>query len=69
MSLISFHRLLISAAIGFCVVVTVWEVRHWMGDGGAGAMLLAISFAVLALGLALYLKRLNRILGYERDQD
>lgn len=69
MSLISFHRLLISAAIGFCVVTCVWEVRHWMGDGGAGALVLGVSFAILAGGLSLYLRRLNRILGYEKKSD
>jgi hydrogenase-4 membrane subunit HyfE len=66
MSLISFHRVLISAGIGFCVVFAVWEVRQWMGDGGAGRLVLAVSFALLGLALFLYLRRLNRILGYER---
>lgn len=66
MSLISFHRVLISAGIGFCVVFAVWEVRQWMVDGGAGRLVLAVSFALLGLALFLYLRRLNRILGYER---
>jgi hypothetical protein len=67
MSLISFHRLLISAGIGFCVVFALWEGRLWLREGGAGPLLLAVSFAILGLGLFLYLRRLNRILGYERE--
>lgn len=67
MSLISFHRLLISAGIGFCVVFAAWEARHWLAGGGTGPLLLAVSFAVLGLGLYLYLRRLRRILGYERE--
>jgi hypothetical protein len=68
MSLISFHRLLISAGIGFCVVFAVWEGRQWLAMGGAGKLVLAVSFAILAVGLYVYLRRLNRILGYERER-
>jgi hypothetical protein len=68
MSLISFHRLLISAGIGFCVVFALWEGRQWLRQGGAGPLVLAVSFAFLGLGLYLYLRRLNRILGYEPKQ-
>jgi len=68
MSLISFHRLLVSAGIGFCIVVAIWEARHWSTGGGGGPLVLAISFGVLGLGLYLYLRRLNRILGYDRDR-
>jgi hydrogenase-4 membrane subunit HyfE len=67
MSLISFHRLLISAGIGFCVVFAGWEVRQWLSDRGVGPLVLAVSFALLGVGLYLYLRRLNRILGYDRD--
>lgn len=68
MSLISFHRLLISAGIGFCVVFSVWEVRQWLDGRGLGPLVLAISFALLGLGLYLYLRRLNRILGYDQER-
>jgi hypothetical protein len=68
MSLISFHRLLISAGIGFCVVFSIWEARQWIDGRGMGPLVLAVSFAVLAVGLYVYLRRLNRVLGYERDR-
>lgn len=67
MSLISFHRLLISAGIGFCVVFAGWEGRQWLAGRGMGPLVLAVSFAILGIGLFLYLRRLNRILGYDRD--
>jgi hypothetical protein len=67
MSLISFHRLLISAGIGFCVVFALWEGRLWLRDGGAGPHLLAVTFAKPGLGHSLSLRRHNPILGYERE--
>jgi hypothetical protein len=67
MSLIAFHRFLISAGIAFCFGFAAWEVRGMVRDDGSSSVVLAIVFAVLGLGLILYLRRLNRILGYERD--
>jgi hypothetical protein len=68
-SLITFHRLLIAVAIVFCAGFAVWEVRRFLTVGGAGALVLAAVFALLALLLFLYLRRLNRILGLERAAD
>ena len=68
MSLVAFHRLLISAGILFCAGFAAWEVRLYRQVGGTGAIVLAIVFAVLAIALIIYLRRLNRILGYERDE-
>jgi len=66
-SLIGFHRLLITTGILFCLGFAIWEARAFLQVGGAGSLLLSTTFAVLGVGLILYLRRLNRILGYERD--
>ena len=66
MSLITFHRLLITVAIVFCAGFAAWEVKRFATVGGSGALVLACVFALLAILLFLYLRRLNRILGYER---
>jgi len=67
MSLVAFHRLLISAAIVFCAGFAGWEVKRFAAAGGSGALVLAAVFAILAVLLVLYLRRLNRILGYDRQ--
>lgn len=67
MSLIAFHRFLISAGIVFCAGFAAWEVRAFTRTSRPGSIVLAILFALLAVGLVLYLRRLNRILGYESD--
>lgn len=66
MSLIFFHRFLIVTAIAFCAGFAAWEVVAFRRVGGGGALLLAAIFLVLAIGLAVYLWRLDSILGYDR---
>ncbi len=68
MSLISFHRFLIATAIAFCLGFSLYEARAFRAEGGAGVLVFSLVFGVLAVGLAFYLSRLNRILGYERDR-
>lgn len=68
MSLISFHRLLIACGIVFCLGFAAWEVRAAVQQAPAsGSIGLAVAFGVLGIGLIVYLRRLNRFLGYERD--
>lgn len=59
-SLIGFHRVLITAGIVFCGGFAVYA---WTGGHGT----LATVFAVLAVGLLVYLWNLSRVLGY-RDE-
>ncbi len=66
MSLIPFHRGLISAAIVFCFGYGVWEIATPASDGG-GSGVIAIVFIGLGFGLIYYLARLNRFLGYESE--
>lgn len=66
MSLIAFHRFLIAAGIVFCFGYAIWEVRAWAASDSAGALVIAMGFALLGAGLVVYLRRLNRILGIER---
>jgi hypothetical protein len=65
-SLIAFHRFLISAGIAFCLGFSAFEVREWARASRPGLPLLALTFALLGVALIFYLRRLNRILGYER---
>jgi hypothetical protein len=60
--IIGFHRFLISAAILFCLGYAGWEFVAYSNGSGSGALILAVVFAVLALGLGIYLANLNRIL-------
>lgn len=64
MSLLSFHRFLILAAIAFCLGYAAWELRAYLRlDADASAVLVAGVFALLAVGLSVYLARLRTILG------
>ena len=62
MSLVWFHRFLIAGAIAFCLGFALWQVEAWRDSGGTAALLLAATFALLAVGLMFYLRRLRRFL-------
>jgi hypothetical protein len=64
-SLLSFHRSLIVTAIAFCLLYAGWELRAWLGTGGIGLPIMAGLFALLGIGLAVYLARLATILKLE----
>lgn len=66
MSLVAFHRFLIATGILFCLGYAIWEGRAFMQGGGLLSIVLAVGFTILGVGLILYLRRLNRFLGYER---
>jgi hypothetical protein len=66
MSLIPFHRGLITVAIFFCLGYGVWEVVTYARTGAAGSLVVGVVFVLLGIGLAFYLRRLGRFLGYER---
>jgi hypothetical protein len=67
MSLIPFHRGLISAAIVFCFGYAAWEIVGYSRGGGVFP-LIGLVFVVLGIGLVYYLARLNRFLGYESGE-
>lgn len=62
MTLIAFHRTLITAAILFCGGFAAWEYVAYSRNGSAGQLVLAIVFAVLTAGLIYYLINLQRFL-------
>lgn len=68
MSLIAFHRLLISAGIAFCLGFGAWEIRAFTRDRQSGAIVLGAVFLLLGIALIIYLRRLNRILGYAQEE-
>lgn len=54
--MISFHRLLITTGIVFCVGFAVWAL--WRGQ-----MALGLGFAALGVALTYYLRHLRRFIG------
>lgn len=69
MSIVTFHRGLIAAAIVFCFGYGVWELVAHARPGPAGSLGIGVVFVVLGCGLVYYLLRLNRFLGYENGKD
>lgn len=63
MTLIGFHRLLITAAILFCGGFAAWEFSRYGEGGGTAALALGVTFALLTAGLVYYLINLRRFLG------
>ncbi len=57
LSLLSFHRALILAAIIFCLGYGSWEIMR-------GSFLFGSLFVGFGLGFAVYLARLRQFLGY-----
>lgn len=68
MSLVAFHRLLITCGILFCLGYAGWEVRAFLAGGSLSALLLVGVFTVLAALLGAYLWQLDRFLGYGEDE-
>ena len=62
MSIIGFHKVLISTAIAFCLLFAGWQVGRYENGGGASALIIATVFLFLSIGLAIYLINLKRIL-------
>lgn len=62
MTLIAFHRTLITAAILFCGGYAAWEFQAHSSGGTTGQLVLAIVFAALTVGLIYYLINLQRFL-------
>jgi len=62
MTLISFHKLLITAAILFCGGFAVWEFSAYGTEGEVLSLVMGITFAILAAGLVYYLVNLQRFL-------
>ena len=67
MSLVSFHKVLITAAILFSAGFAAWEMNRYAGDG-SGSLLLAGGFGLIAVGLGFYLAHLRRILGDQNSR-
>ena len=61
--MIAFHRFLIGTAIIFCAVFAVWSIVAFRSEGGTLPLILGVTFALAAAGLAYYLKNLRRFLG------
>ncbi|MCE2421713.1 MAG: hypothetical protein J4G03_00105 [Gemmatimonadetes bacterium] len=66
MSVISFHRFLISVAILFCLVFAAWALVT--AGGRAGLSALGIGFLTGGALLAYYLANLERFLGKEHSR-
>lgn len=62
MSIITFHRFLITTAILFCGMFAGWEFLRYSREGGALELTLGVTFTLLAIALVYYLVNLRRFL-------
>jgi hypothetical protein len=60
--MIFFHRFLITTAILFSIGFAAWAYLQFREGGSTTQLVLAVVFAVIAVGLAVYLKNLKRFL-------
>jgi hypothetical protein len=60
--MIPFHRFLIGTAILFCAGFAIWSIREFSTTSNTSQLVLGVSFALAAAGLAYYLKNLRRFL-------
>lgn len=63
MSIVGFHRVLISCAVLFCLLFGVLSGLAWRRGGASLDLALAVVFLAAAVGLGWYLSRLDRFLG------
>ena len=62
MSLIAFHKFLITTAIFFCLVFSVRQFSEFRATGDSATLVIAIAFGIATLALGYYLKHLSGIL-------
>jgi len=62
MSIIGFHRFLISTAILFCGGFAIWEFLNFSTTGSTLTFLLGVFFSLAAGALGYYLANLTRFL-------
>lgn len=62
MSLIGFHKVLITSGILFCLGFGGWRIAAFLRGGGAGDLVVAAASAMAAAGLGVYLAKLGEIL-------
>ena len=62
MSLIGFHRVLISCGIVFCAGFSAWELVAFSRHGRSSDLVLGLGFALASGALTVYLLFLRRIL-------
>lgn len=62
MSLISFHKFLITTAIVFCLVFALRQFSEFRATRDGWTLLTAIAFGIAVVGLAFYLKHLRQFL-------
>lgn len=65
MSLINFHRVLISVAILFCGGYGLYELSGFNEDGETISLVISGFFLASTVGLSYYLWHLKRILGVD----
>lgn len=68
MSVIGFHRVLIATGILFCGLFAGWQGVAFARDGSLGDLILAVFFALAAVGLVYYLANLDRFLDRKRSR-
>lgn len=64
MSLIAFHRVLITTGILFSGGFSAWQIQEFAEGGTVLQLVLGCAFGLAALGLLWYLLHLDRFLGH-----
>jgi len=67
MSIIGFHKVLISVAILFCLGFSFWQGARYAEAGGGSSLVLSLVFGGLTAALVYYLLHLRRFLGREES--
>lgn len=63
MSLIAFHKVLITTAIIFSLGFSIWAFQAYSQRGDTGMLILAMGSVLAFVVLAVYLRHLRRFLG------
>jgi hypothetical protein len=61
MKLITAHKILIGSATVFFVFFSLWELRNYAGSGDAWSFARSVLYLLIAIGFAVYLKKLPRL--------
>lgn len=64
MSLIGFHKVLITTGILFCAGFGAWQLLQFARAGGTAALAVGLLSTLAAVGLGVYLALLGRFLGH-----
>ncbi len=69
MSLIAFHKFLISTAIVFCLIFSIRQFLDFKATGDGLTLVTGIAFGIAAVGLGIYLRHLGAVLKIPTERE